>query len=323
MAKLFVVVGATGGQGGSVIKSFLGNPEWKLRGLTRNPKSERARALAAQGVEMVAANLSDEKSVEAAFDGAAAIFAVTNFLETFPANTSEQCMEVEMNQAINMAKAAAKVSTLEHYIWSTLPNSEAISGKDWFIPHFCGKGRVDAYIKKELPSLYRKTTLLLIPLYGDNFQYPVVTPHLIKSTGKYAHLVPWNPDTPITLIGSHKDNTGVLAKAIIARGPRQLGGKYVLGDVETMTAEGMLEVWSKATNKESAFVQISLDDYEKLWPRFGTEMALMYLWWMHAGGNPWVPNGEELLRVKDLGLSEKDFVLTKDAILYHNWDELC
>lgn len=55
--KLFVVFGATGTQGGSVIKSMLTDPkasaEFKLRGITRDPSKPNAQALAAKGVECV------------------------------------------------------------------------------------------------------------------------------------------------------------------------------------------------------------------------------------------------------------------------------
>ena len=80
MVKLLVVVGATGGQGGSVIKAFLQRPEWRLRGLTRNPNGARAKELSSQGVEIVAADINDVKTLSAVFSGAAAIFAVTDFV---------------------------------------------------------------------------------------------------------------------------------------------------------------------------------------------------------------------------------------------------
>lgn len=182
MSKLVVVVGATGGQGGSVVKSLLNNPEWKIRGLTRNPNGSSAQALAAKGVDMVAADLNDFNSLQAAFEGAHAIFAVTNFLDPFPTKTPEECAEIETNQGINMARAASQVPTLQHYIWSTLPDSAEICGDDYFIPHFCSKAKVDKYIKRELPELWSKATLLQIPLYGDNFQYHVVTPHALVRT---------------------------------------------------------------------------------------------------------------------------------------------
>ena len=182
MAKLLVVVGATGGQGGSVIKTLLGNPEWRLRGITRDLNGAQAKRLTAQGVEMVAADIDDFPSLKAAFAGANAIYAVTNYPGLLAEiGVIEEARVREQAQGTNLALAASEIPELEHYIWSTLPDTEAISGKEWYIPHFCGKGRVDTYIRKELPALFEITTLLALPLYGDNFQYPVVTPRPIVS----------------------------------------------------------------------------------------------------------------------------------------------
>lgn len=78
---LLVVLGATGNQGGSVISHFLAqSPQtYRLRGLTRNTSSASAQALTAKGVEMIAADVDDFSSLRRAFDGAEAIFAVTDF----------------------------------------------------------------------------------------------------------------------------------------------------------------------------------------------------------------------------------------------------
>lgn len=55
--KIFVVFGATGNQGGSVIKAILADPkasaEFQLRGITRDPTASRAKALTEKGVECV------------------------------------------------------------------------------------------------------------------------------------------------------------------------------------------------------------------------------------------------------------------------------
>jgi len=62
-----VVVGATGGQGGSVISRLLADGSYRLRGLTRNPQSKPSQALTAKGVEVVTADLNDTESLVAAF----------------------------------------------------------------------------------------------------------------------------------------------------------------------------------------------------------------------------------------------------------------
>ena len=68
MAKTIAVCGATGGQGGSVARILLKRGEWKVRAITRNVESRGAKALAAQGAEVVAANLDDEESLVKAFE---------------------------------------------------------------------------------------------------------------------------------------------------------------------------------------------------------------------------------------------------------------
>ena len=65
--KLVVVVGATGGQGGSVIKRLLADGIYQLRGITRNPQSKSSQELTAKGVEMVTADINDLESIVAAF----------------------------------------------------------------------------------------------------------------------------------------------------------------------------------------------------------------------------------------------------------------
>ena len=77
--KLIVIVGATGNQGGSVATTFLKEPGWKVRALTRDTSSTKSQALAAQGAEVVQANIDTPETLSAAFVGANAIFAVSDF----------------------------------------------------------------------------------------------------------------------------------------------------------------------------------------------------------------------------------------------------
>jgi uncharacterized protein YbjT (DUF2867 family) len=79
MAEIIAIVGATGTQGGSIISALQKNPAYKLRAITRNPDSEKGKALLAQGIEVVAADLNDEPSLEKAFSGVSIIFAVRLF----------------------------------------------------------------------------------------------------------------------------------------------------------------------------------------------------------------------------------------------------
>jgi len=70
--KIIAVVGATGAQGGGLVRAILEDPAggFAVRAITRKPESDKARALAALGAEVVAADLDDAASIERAFAGA-------------------------------------------------------------------------------------------------------------------------------------------------------------------------------------------------------------------------------------------------------------
>lgn len=322
--KLAVVVGATGGQGNSVIQALLSDHSYKVRGITRNPSSAAAKALAAQGVETVSANLNDTASLVSAFSGATHIFGVTNFFETFASSGAEEAMRVEYNQGVNLAKAAAQTETLEHFIWSTLPDTRAASNGEYVVPHFDAKTRIDQYIKSN-KALLAKTTFLFVAFYASNLFYPPLTPNLLKSAGKYVWTMPLTASTPCEHIGDHTANIGVFTNAIFNSTAKTAGGKYVLASVSENTFGESLALWAKESGKtdQTAIVQISLKDYEALWGIWGTEMGIMLEWWSVAKERSWdVPTGEPLLRAGDLGLSEKDFVMPGQAWKAMDWSSI-
>jgi hypothetical protein len=119
--KLIAVIGATGQQGGGVVRALQASGEFKVRALTRNPDKDRQLA-----DEVVKADLDHQETLEAAFKGAYGVFLVTNFREK---GTDE------LKQA-TAAVRAAKDAGVKHFVWSTLPNVEAISGGKFDVPHF-------------------------------------------------------------------------------------------------------------------------------------------------------------------------------------------
>ncbi len=167
--KIFAVVGATGAQGGGLVRAILSDPEgaFAARALTRNPDSDKARALAALGAEVVAADLGDERSLRRAFDGAHGAFCVTFFWDHFSPDK-------ELAHAAAMARAAREAG-LEHVIWSTLedtrrwmplddPRMPTLMGK-YKVPHFDSKGEANHFFTDfGLP-----VTFLLTSFYWENF----------------------------------------------------------------------------------------------------------------------------------------------------------
>ena len=166
--KVIAVVGATGAQGGGLARAILDDPDggFAVRAITRNIAGDKAKALAARGADVVAADLDDPASLRRAFEGAYGAYCVTNFWEHFSP-------EKEKAQARNLAQAA-KAAGVRHVIWSTLedtrqfmPLSDArmptLMGQ-YKVPHFDAKGESNAYFTEAgVP-----TTFLLTSFYWDN-----------------------------------------------------------------------------------------------------------------------------------------------------------
>jgi uncharacterized protein YbjT (DUF2867 family) len=169
--KVIAVVGATGAQGGGLVRAILADPsgEFAARAITRDANSPKAKELARLGAEVVSANVDDAESLKRAFAGAYGAFCVTFFWEHFSA-------EKEIAEARNMAEAA-KAAGVQHVIWSTLEDTRrwmslsdermpTLHGK-YKVPHFDGKGEANGiFVGLGLP-----VTLLNTSFYWDNFIY--------------------------------------------------------------------------------------------------------------------------------------------------------
>ena len=169
--KIIAVVGATGAQGGGLVRAIQAdrNGSFAARAITRNPNSEKAQALRATGVEVVAGDADDGVSIRHAFEGAYGVFCLTNFWEHFSP-------ERELSQARNQAEAV-KAAGVQHAIWSTLEDTRkwvpltddrmpTLMGK-YKVPHFDAKGEADQMFR----DLGVPTTFLLTSFYWDNLIY--------------------------------------------------------------------------------------------------------------------------------------------------------
>src|SRR4029077_8615649 len=93
--------------------------------------------------------------LKTAFEGAHGVFLVTNFWE-------QGADELEQATA---AVRAAKNAGVNHFVWSTLPNVEAISGGKLHVPHFTGKARIDRIVKE---AAFANHTFVIAPFYYQN-----------------------------------------------------------------------------------------------------------------------------------------------------------
>ena len=148
--KLIAVIGATGRQGGAVVRALRAGGKFMVRALSRHPGQHPGLA-----DEVVEADLDRPNTLRAAFEGAQGAFLVTNFWEE---GTDERTQATA-------AVRAAKDAGVKHLIWSTLPNVEVISGGRFNVPHFTGKAKIDPIVKE---AGFPHHTFVIAPFYYQN-----------------------------------------------------------------------------------------------------------------------------------------------------------
>ena len=254
--RTIAVVGATGAQGGALVRAILADKAgpFAARAITRQVDSDKAKALAALGAEVVAADLDDQASVERAFAGAYGAFCVTNFWEHFSA-------EKEMTQAEHMARAA-KAGGVQHVIWSTLEDTRkwvpladdrmpTLQGK-YKVPHFDGKGEADHFFRElDVP-----TTFLLTAFYWDNFIYFGAGPQR-GPDGQLALVFPMDEKR---LPGMAAEDIGKCAYGIFKRG-KELIGKTVAIAGEHLTGAQIASKMSQALGKTIGYTNVPPEVY--------------------------------------------------------------
>ena len=254
--RVIAVVGSTGAQGGGLVRSILADPSggFAARAVTRNPSSEKARALVAAGAEVVAADLDDPASVRAAFRGAHGAFCVTNFWEHFSP-------EKELAQARAMADAA-RAEGVAHAVWSTLEDTRAFVPLDdarmptlmgrYKVPHFDAKGEANAYFEASgVP-----TTLFHTSFYWDNLIHFGMEPKR-GADGKLAFVLPM---AARKLPGIAAEDIGACAYGIFKAGGTYAGRTVGVAG-EHLTGQEMADGLSKALGEEVAYSYVPPEVY--------------------------------------------------------------
>ncbi|KAF2998437.1 hypothetical protein E8E13_000266 [Curvularia kusanoi] len=304
--KIIVVTGATGSQGGGVVNVMKRQAGWKVRAVTRDTASEAAKKLAGEGIELVQADFDDEDSLREVFKDAHAIFAVTNWWEhLFRGKTRDEAGDIEEEQGMKLARAAAATETLEHYIWSTTPSAKRKFNSKLLTPHMDYKANVDARIKSELPALAAITTYLYFGYYPQNLAFfPLIKPIQHPGNGQYIQTLPTKPDAKILLSGDMTVNPGIWVRQILLTGERAFG-KYANVALEKWTFQQMIDVWSEVTGRKGIFMETTIDAFTQLWGEAGHEIGLQ----MKFGEmcDPWEED-ETFISPEDLGIDLKEVV---------------
>jgi uncharacterized protein YbjT (DUF2867 family) len=257
--QVIAVMGATGAQGGGLVRAIIADKAgpFTARAITRKTDSDKAKALAAAGAEVVAGDADDPPSLERAFAGAHAVFCVTNFWEHFSA-------EREGQQASAMARATRKAGA-KHVVWSTLEDTRkwvplsdgrlpTLQGK-YKVPHFDSKGAVDHVFAAEAAP----TSYLLAAFYWENFIYFGMGPR----KGPDGNLVLAMPLGGVKLPGIGAEDIGRCAYGIFKQGPGAGGRRFgIAGDV--LSGAEMAEKMGRAMGQSIAFQDVPFDVYRGL-----------------------------------------------------------
>lgn len=254
-SKIIAVFGATGAQGGGLVQAILEDPsqEFKVRAITRDPNGEKAKALAAKGAEVVAADVDDETSIRKALEGAYGAFFVTFYWDHFSP-------EREQQQARYMAEAA-KAAGVQHAIWSTLEDTRKFVPLDddrmptlmdkYKVPHFDAKGEANGFFADASVP----TTNLLTSFYWDNFIHFGMGP-TPGPDGKLAITFPMG-DKPLPGIAA--EDIGRCAFGIFKR--PELIGKTVGISGGHPTGQEMADGFSKLFGQDVAYNAVPPEVY--------------------------------------------------------------
>lgn len=251
--KLILITGATGKQGGATIRHLLGRDGFQLRALTRNPASDAAQGLSAQGVQVVQGDLDDTGSLDRALTGAWGVFGVQN---TWEAGVAKE--EAQGKRLVEQAKAAG----VHHFVYTSVGSAHLKTG----VPHFDNKSRIEEALRAaEFPS-----HVILRPVF---FMENLPSPLFVQGDKL---LAPLNPDTKLQMIAV--DDIGRFAAAAFVHAKEWNRAEIdIAGDAVTLPEAAKFT--SELLHERIDYQQIPLQAVREQ----SEDMALMFEWFETTG----------------------------------------
>lgn len=257
--KIIAVIGATGKQGGGLIRAMLDHPEsgFVPRAITRYPESDKAQILKSQGIEVVRGDIDEQQSINSAFEGAYGAYCVTPYWE-------HGSPEREQLQAKVMAEAA-HVNNLKHVIWSTLEDTRRWIPQDderipllngnYRVPHFDSKGECDRFFKDlKVPATFLRTTF-----YWENLIDYQMEPRKMDSGKWYFSL----PIEDKSLVGISCKDIGKCALGVFHEGNYYVDKTIGIAG-EKLTGKQMTEVMSRVFGRKVHYHPVSTEEFRQL-----------------------------------------------------------
>jgi uncharacterized protein YbjT (DUF2867 family) len=260
--KTVLVTGATGRQGGAVVRHMLAKG-WRLRALTRNTSSHSAQELARNGVEVVQGDLEDPSSVARTIQGVYGVYSVQDFWAVGAKR--------EVQQGKNVADAAKKAG-VKHLVYSSVGGAERNTG----IPHWESKWEVEKYIRSlGLPATVIRPAAFMEMYYVDQVEIGILK-------GKLAD--PIRSDKPYQTIAT--DDIGAFVALAFERPTEFIGKELELAGSELTNLEAA-KVFSRVLGKPVKFQKLPLPLVRLI---LGKEFYVMFRWFNESGFKADIPS---------------------------------
>jgi uncharacterized protein YbjT (DUF2867 family) len=258
--KLIAVVGATGQQGGAVVRALQASGQFKVRALTRDPAKHPQLA-----DEVFAADLNRPETLKTAFAGAHGVFLVTNAWEA-GRDESKQAAA-----AVNAAKEAG----VQHFIWSTLPNVETISGSKIDVPHFTDKAKVERIVRG---AGFPFHTFVIAPFYYQNLLGAMAPQKQADGTAGWA--LPLDPTKRVIHMGDITEIGRVVAGAFAQ--PKLAGhGEHLPLVGDFLSFNEVIATLNRQGHK-SSFKQVPREVFAKFFPGAADVAAMLAYFEAHT-----------------------------------------
>jgi uncharacterized protein YbjT (DUF2867 family) len=259
--KTVLVTGATGRQGGAVIRHLL--PQgWKLRALVFKADESMVRRLTDQGIDVVRGNLEEPASLERAVRGAYGVYSVQDYWAVGAKR--------EVQQGKNIADAARK-NGVEHFVYSSVGGAERNSGID----HWESKWEIENYIRQlGLPATMIRPAAFMENYYIDQVEIGILKGKLMD---------PIRGDRRYQTIAS--SDIGAFAALAFERPKEFIGAELEIAGSELTNPEAA-QVFSRVLGRPVRFQRLPMPMVRLF---LGREFYQMFRWFNHAGFNANIP----------------------------------
>ncbi|KAM5370577.1 hypothetical protein ACJZ2D_008403 [Fusarium nematophilum] len=311
--SIVTVIGATGTQGGSVIRQLLKNPNWKVRGVTRNPDGEKAQSLSREARRRNGTSRRKRSSKPpSSLQRHNCHLRRDHLLGIHPLprpRRSRRRRSPTVHQPRRGSGLGPDSASLRRQHAASC--EQTLDGKSP-VPHFDFKQKGVEWMRANTPELWAKTTEFWPGAYTSNLvKFPMLKFVPIPGSGHYAFVAPSSPSALFALGGDMETNCGVIVEGILNAGSNAFD-KVAVCVTDYVPFRDVTVEFERVTGKAAAYLEISDKDIAKIWGPFGLEIASQLRWGEHY--SDWDSfAGERAIGIEELGVSDR-LVHFKEAL---------